>query len=155
VTHVLALGISAILISGLLIGVTGLLTDQRQNAANQQLGTIGNRLASQVMEADEVVDDDTDGVKERVTIRVEQPANVAGSGYSVDFQESECVADFKAFQPSNNDSTNACLTLEHGDATGERYQIPVEVDQEVIDGDVDITFRQVGSGEFLITAEET
>lgn len=155
VTHVLAIGITTILITGLLVGASGLLADQRQNAARNELRTIGNRLANQVAKADEMVAGSSSAAgNERVEFEVEQPAQVSGDSYSVSLVFRDCNK-FNAVQPGSTEPTDACILLNHDDVTGERIEVPLELDDDVNGaGGSDVTIRltQTGNGEFLIEA---
>jgi hypothetical protein len=52
VSHVLTIGITTVLVAGLVIAAAGALTDQRERAAQSQLETIGQRFAFQVEQVD-------------------------------------------------------------------------------------------------------
>lgn len=79
VTHVLTIGITAILISGLLIGSSTLLETERERGATQSLETIGERLAGEIASVDRLAANDTD----EINMTVKHPRRVAGSTYSI------------------------------------------------------------------------
>lgn len=93
-TYVLAIGISTLLISGLLIGTTGFVEDERRSVVREELEIVGDRLA-----AEAVALDDLDGAN--ATKRTEVPAQVADTPYYVDVVS--CPAG------------NACLELTSAD----------------------------------------
>lgn len=79
VGYVLALGITTLLISGLLIAAGGAV-DGRQNAVSRDsLEVVGQRLASKLMAADRLAETDP----ETVVVDVSLPSHIAGSGYGV------------------------------------------------------------------------
>lgn len=104
-TYVFAIGISTLLISGLLIGTTGFVEDERQSVVREELEIIGDRLA-----AEAVALDDLDGAN--ATKRTEVPAQVADTPYYVDVVS--CPAG------------NACLELTSADPeTAATVTVPV------------------------------
>lgn len=78
VSHVLSVGITTLLIIGLVAGATGFLQTQESRAAETELETIGNRLAGAVTSADRLAQG-SDGVELRVTLS----DSVVGSPYTV------------------------------------------------------------------------
>jgi len=147
VNHVLAIGITAILISGLLLTAASILDDRQRSAARNELKTIGNRLADQIAEADRTVDSDSQ--PEQVEYTITQPDRVAGNTYAVVLLERPCE-DSDAQQPSNSDATNFCLRLTHDAVRNERIEVPVEVDGDVTGSEVVLEFEQEANGEFRI-----
>lgn len=142
VTHVLAIGITTLLISTLLLGTSGLLDDQREEAARQELNTVGNRLAEQISEASNAATAPGGG---ETSFRVTQPRQVADSSYSVDLAAgSEC--DF----PNRplNEVPDHCLVLELSNRN-------VEVQVPVHSPNADVSLTQTGSGTFVIEAVPT
>jgi len=77
-THVLTMGITAILVSGLLVGMSGMVDDQRERAIRNSLETIGERLATETSYLEEMSPRSSG-----VTLRVEHPRSVAGRTYAV------------------------------------------------------------------------
>jgi hypothetical protein len=76
---VLAIGISTLLIGGLLIGTTAFVEDERRSVVREELGIVGERLAADV----EAVDDlGRDGANASQLTDV--PESVAGAPYFVD-----------------------------------------------------------------------
>jgi hypothetical protein len=76
VNYLLAIGIVSLLVSGLLIAGGGVLDDQRQGAVRDQLDTVGNRMAGEIVAVDRLSRSGGD-----VTITVDRPEQVGGSTY--------------------------------------------------------------------------
>jgi hypothetical protein len=77
--YVLLLGIVSILVSTLVFGVGGLVTDQQERAVRAQLDVVGNRLANDVVAVDGAVQQ-TDG---EIHLRSDLPERAVGSRYRV------------------------------------------------------------------------
>lgn len=87
VGYTLTLGITALLISGLVIAAGGMVADQRDRAARSELGVYGQRIAGGVADADRLVaaadaGGDAD-VPDTVRVRVALPDRAAGRAYAV------------------------------------------------------------------------
>jgi hypothetical protein len=80
VTHALTIGISTILITGLLVGAGGLLDDQRSYVVENGLENVGGAVTSELVRMDQF---DTDGVDADVTFTTSHPTTVAGKTYDV------------------------------------------------------------------------
>jgi len=80
VSYVLGLGITALLITGLLIAAGGLVDGRRAVTSGNALEVTGQRLAAGLMTADRLAD--TEGA-ENVSVEVSVPPRIAGSGYEV------------------------------------------------------------------------
>lgn len=85
-SHVLTLGITAVLVAGLLMGASAMLDGQSERGAERSLETIGERLASEVASVDRAAR----GGPETVRLRVDHPSEVSGTGYSVTFSDTDC-----------------------------------------------------------------
>ena len=87
VNYVLVLGITAVLISGLLVGAGGYVQDQRENVVREELSVVAEQLAAGIDDADRlarahdrsVVDD-----SRTVRIGVDLPTRVAGESYRIE-----------------------------------------------------------------------
>ncbi|MFP8953618.1 hypothetical protein ACLI4Z_11670 [Natrialbaceae archaeon A-arb3/5] len=77
------MGITTILIAGLVMSSGTLLEVHSNQGAEQSLETVGERLAGELERADQLAttDDDT------VNITADHPQTVAGSSYTVELQE--------------------------------------------------------------------
>lgn len=80
VNYVLTLGITTILVSGLLLAAGGAVDDRRESTTRTTLEVVGQRLAANLMSADRLAD--TPDAR-TVSLGVDLPARVAGSGYTV------------------------------------------------------------------------
>lgn len=142
VNHVLALGITAILISGLLLSAATLLRDQRANNAEPELRTIGNRIAGQIAEGERMVDDPGD----TVTFHVDQPSRIAGSGYEITLDGGQCSSPYQ--QPSSSPGTvnRFCIVVESG-TVGE-LTVPFNADLQR--NQIDITATAGGEYEIKV-----
>jgi len=80
VNYVLTLGITTILVSGLLIAAGGAVDDRRESTTRTALDVAGQRLAANLMSADRLAG--TAGTR-TVSLTVDLPARIAGSGYTV------------------------------------------------------------------------
>ena len=80
VNYVLTLGITTILVSGLLLAAGGAVDDRRESTTRTTLEVVGQRLAANLMSADRLA-----GTPDArtVSLGVDLPARVAGSGYTV------------------------------------------------------------------------
>lgn len=133
VTHALALSITAILISGLLYTAGGLLEDQREHSAREQLDTVGNRIASDLSKAASLAEDGGNA-----SFRASHPTSIAGQQYNVRLLTgSDC--DSELF------TTDTCLELELQDG---RVQTMVPVRNESA-----VTFEVIETGVFRISAD--
>ncbi|AGB15907.1 hypothetical protein Halru_1293 [Halovivax ruber XH-70] len=133
VTHVLTVGITAILISGLLIAGSTLLETEQERSTESTLETIGERLAGEIA----AVDQTTDGT-DSITVTTSHQRSVGGSGYTVSLTD-------KCGQYPLID-TSPCLVLE-ASAT-EPVAIPL-----ALEDDIDTT--TVDGGEIHVTRDES
>lgn len=78
--YVLTLGITALLISGLLIGVTGVVDDRRTQTDRATMEIVGQRIAANLMSADRLAETDP----EQLVVAVDLPNRLSQSGYTVE-----------------------------------------------------------------------
>lgn len=88
VTHVLTVGITAILISGLLISASSLLETEQERSTEAALETIGERIANEIASVDQ-----TTSSNDTITVQTSHQRSVAGSQYTVTLQDSTCSSD--------------------------------------------------------------
>lgn len=142
VTHVLAVGIVTVLLTGLLFTAGNVLENEKQGAAKDELDTIGNRLGSEMAALDRTSSAAAD---ERITLDTEYPDRVSGSTYTVALRSgSDCSG------PLLDDSaTETCLVLSTSVLDDDRV-VPVHIDDDitVVDG-------STGGGEIRIVYENT
>lgn len=77
-TYVFAIGISTILVSGLLISASGFVDDQRRETVREELEIVGERIGASIAAADAASDDGA-----AVSRRMEIPATVVDTRYYV------------------------------------------------------------------------
>lgn len=78
-SYVLTLGITALLISGLIAAAGGTVDRQREDTAREAMEVVGQQLASRLMAADRLAET---GASE-VTVRGEYPETLAGVAYTI------------------------------------------------------------------------
>lgn len=83
VTHVLTIGITTILITGLLVAGSGLLEGEKSDATRSELRTIGNRLGAELSSAYYTARQSDDAT---VEVRVTHPEFVAGDSYNIELR---------------------------------------------------------------------
>lgn len=83
VTYVLTMAITAVLLGGLITAAGGLVENQRTQAARNELGVVGERLAGELTVVDGLVQA---GDQPSVRLRVRHPRQVAGRYYSIEIE---------------------------------------------------------------------
>jgi len=131
VTHVLAIGITTILIVGLLTAAGGLAEDEQERSAREQLQMIGSSMANGIEQAD-----DLGRQGANVSVRKEFEGTVSGKSYTVDFETDRDAATL---------TTNACLVL---NLTNSDISTTVGVSNQS-----PVTFEHLGSGTVRIVSE--
>ena len=137
--YVLTLGISTVLVSGLLIAASGFVDTQREQTTESELQVIGQQVSADIAAADRL--HRTDGATD-VVIESELPESVVGSQYTV-------------FVRSDNEGpTDTYLRLRTV-----RPEVTVEVgiasETTVVDSAVDggeIEIRVTGAGNLEVTS---
>ena len=81
VNYVIVLGISAVLVSGLLVGAGGYVQDQRTNVVREELTVVAEQLATGISDADRLARADAQSRSVRVGVTL--PARVAGESYRI------------------------------------------------------------------------
>lgn len=134
VTHVLTVGITAILISGLLMGSSSLLETEQERSSQEALETIGERLAGEIASVDQ-----TTSASDDVSVTTTHQRMVVGSRYTVTLADSACSGPEYPLVDSG-----PCVILE---SQGEdvTVAVPLATEADVDDG-VTVT-----SGEIVIT----
>lgn len=82
--YALTLGITALLVTGLLIAGGGFLQEQRETSTRAELQVIGHQVASDIASADRLAGSDVS----EVSIRRSLPERVTGSAYSITVESS-------------------------------------------------------------------
>ncbi|WP_425495366.1 DUF7266 family protein [Natrinema halophilum] len=121
ITHVMTVGITTILIAMLLTNAGTMLDTQKDRSAEASLETIGERLADEIGNADQIGAQTTDNV----TIRTDHPRTVANSRYTVTLRE-DCEA------PLLDGSTDCVRLTAH--ATDAVAYVPIKTNASVDGG---------------------
>lgn len=79
VGYVLVLGITTLLISGLLVTTGGVVDNRQQSTARNALGVVGDRIAANLMAADRLAETGA----ETVVVGASLPDRVAAGGYRI------------------------------------------------------------------------
>lgn len=98
ITHALTLGITAVLLTSLLLSAGSLLTEQEERAGQQQFEEVGGDLVSHINSLDEL---NETGTQTNVSLETKYPRLVAGEQWSVEFSGN----------PNPNFGTNYSLSL--------------------------------------------
>lgn len=132
-SHALTIAITTILVIGLTVGASGLLQDERQSATREDLRTIGNRLAGELVHADQLAQRGGSA-----TIQTSHTERVAGSSYSVDlYHGPEC--------DRTRIDVETCLRLSVDDESVTQW-VPVRNETEV-------SLDARTSGRFVLSAQ--
>ncbi|WP_254763481.1 DUF7266 family protein [Natrinema marinum] len=124
ITHVLTLGITTVLIAMLVTSAGTMLETETDRSAESSLETIGERLADEIGNVDQI----GSGSAHNATIRSDHPQRVAGSRYTVELLESGNCA-----TASLLDGSTPCVKLTAEDANAEVY-VPIKTDAGVDGG---------------------
>ena len=126
VTHVLTIGITTVLISGLLIGAGTMLDSERDRSTEASLETIGERLSNEISAVDRIAEDD-----DEVTVHTSHQRQVTNSLYTVELGEN-------CDHPLLHDDDQDCLVLS---AQGEDVEVAVPVQ---VNADIDTSSAATG-----------
>lgn len=85
--HALSIGITTLLIAGLMLGAGQQLETRQERVAEQGLKDIGESLANEVTRIDRLAVDDGE-VRSDISSRISYPHYVSGEGYEVSLQRS-------------------------------------------------------------------
>lgn len=138
VTHVLTIGITTILITGLLVGGSGLLEAEKDRATDTELRTIGNRMASEVSSTYYSAEDAGGGT---MAVRVSHPEYVAGNNYNVEIKDTGCTA------PAV--SVSKCLVLR---TPGGNNEVVIPIDPDIV---LESPSTTVTGGSFYVVVEKS
>jgi len=139
VTHVLTIGITTILIAGLLAGATGLLDSEQQRAGDRELRSIGETLATELVTVSETAQRrDADST----SLRTNQPGQVVGDAYGLRLEDDPATC-------ASRSGYEACLVLT---APGPDVEVEVPVN---LPGDVDVEETGVSGGNLVIEYERS
>lgn len=79
-TYVLTIAITTVLVSGLIVAAGDTVTRERERAATEELGVVGERLATEMVGVDRLVGS---GADSQVELRAEYPRTVVGEQYRI------------------------------------------------------------------------
>lgn len=128
VTHILAIGITTILLAGLLISAGSVLDRERENAAREELHTIGDRIGGEMSSVDRA---GSAGADERIELETNHPSRVSGSSYTVRLRDGSGGA----CDASYVDDHDGCLVLSTSELDRDVI-VPLDLrdDTQVVDG---------------------
>jgi|GEM_PF-1579954 len=132
-SHALTIAITTILVIGLTVGASGLLQDERQSATREDLRTIGNRLAGELVHVDQLAQRGGSA-----TIQSSHTERVAGNSYSVDLRHGPAC-------DRNRIDAETCLRLSVEGDTVTQW-VPVRNETEV-------SLNARTSGQFVLSAK--
>ncbi|MFD1587469.1 PKD domain-containing protein [Halorientalis brevis] len=135
VSHTLAIGITSILILGLLFAANTYLADQETLVTEDSLETVGNRLASELSQLDRL-----STRRANVTMWATHQERIAGASYDVRIDHGpEC--------DTNTITAETCLVV---------YSAELDVERRVpIQNDSDLAINQTSPGRFQLVALDT
>jgi hypothetical protein len=112
ISHVLTIGITAVLITGLIIGTSGFVETERDRTTEREMIVVGERMANELEQVDGLVKSGTDTVR----VRTSHARRIAGVAYAVTLtpDASACAGDAP------------CLVL-NAEAADTRVVVPVNV----------------------------
>ena len=141
VTHTLTLGITAILITAMLVASGTMMDFERDRGASDSLETIGERLAGEVSSVDRLGSAQT----ETLEIYTTHPREIAGSPYTATLtnqSQSDTCAD-----SGLTTSTETCIVMESPEVS-DPVVVPLATD-------ADVAQSSAGSGGMLIEYNAT
>ncbi|MUV89224.1 hypothetical protein GJ629_04360 [Halapricum sp. CBA1109] len=133
VSYAITLGITAILISLLLLSAGNLLEDQRQQATRAQLQNVGGQFAQEIHYVDEL-DDGLNG-SANATVSATLPGDISGIPYSVEI---------KPYQISDGTRTEAMLYLNSTGSPDVDVRIPLGNETAVVPADEESVSLETG-----------
>jgi hypothetical protein len=137
VTHVLTIGITTILIAGLLVGATGLLDGEKNRAGDRELRSIGETIATEMVTVSETAQERN---ADKATLRTNHPEAVVGDSYSIRLQDGSTNC-------ASRSGYDACLVLTAPSADVE-LDVPIN-----FPGDVTVEPTGVSGGDIVIEYE--
>jgi hypothetical protein len=144
VNYVIVLAITAVLVSGLLVGAGGYVQDQRTSVVREELTVVAEQLAAGIDGADRLAR--ADARSRSVRVGVNLPPRVAGESYRIDVVEVSAPAD----QPARHE-----LRLESA-RSGVRVRLTVTTLVDLDEGSVNggwVVVRLDAAGPALVVAD--
>lgn len=137
VSYVLALGIVALLVSGLFISMNGLVDNERERAVRSEFTILGNQVATDLTAVDTLAHTTETGT---VTLSTSLPDRVAGSSY--DLRISHQAGDRYELRLRSHDAS-VTVTVRF------RSTVPVAHPVSLAGGDLHITY-DAATGEVVV-----
>lgn len=133
VSHALSIGITTILLSGLLVGAGAFVESNEQRVADNQLSEIGHSVASQVTTLDQL---NATGEDVETTVDLQYPRAIAGSSsYTIELTEDSVIVE------SDELERRFVVSLEDTDTElGASEARPPDVRVSLCDDENEITF---------------
>ncbi|MGQ3412397.1 DUF7266 family protein [Natrinema sp. LN54] len=116
-THVLTIGITTVLIAMLLTASGTMLESETERSADASLETIGERIANEIGNVDQIAN----GTDDSVTLTTEHPRTVASSRYTIELR-TDCD------EPLLDEVDCVTLTAEDTDAVA---HVPIKTDETI------------------------
>lgn len=134
-SYVLALAIAALLITGLITAGSGFVTTQRDAVIREELEVIGQHVASNVEQADRMVEASENRTNATVQVNQTLPSTVARSQYDVRLDASESQLVLTSTSPEETVRVNVTTntTLEDSSAGGGTISVRNDDGNLVID----------------------
>ena len=125
VNYVIVLGITAVLISGLLVGAGGYVQEQRENVVHEELSVVAEQVAAGIDDADRLARAHERSVvtdSRTVRVGVDLPNRVAGESYRIEVRNAPVPAEQPARQELTlrSSSTRVSVTLSIATLVGVR-----------------------------------
>ncbi|MFA9415490.1 hypothetical protein [Natrinema sp. HArc-T2] len=125
ITHVLALGITTILVAMLLISASTMLETERDRNTEASLETIGERIAHDIGVVDQAIEASSD----QMTVTTDQPRQAGNARYTVTLLDSSTCAEAPLL-----DGSTACLHLTADGTDAEAY-VPIKNETAIDSGE--------------------
>ena len=133
VNYIMALGISAILVTGLLIAGGSFVEDQRESVIEGELAVIGHHIAGNVEQVDRYVRASGDDELEAAYVNQSFQSSVTGATYTVEFAADSVV--LRTARPQVEVAINTTVATE------------LDTDSSAIGGSVSVYYDGEDNGE--------
>lgn len=120
VGYAIALSITTILVSGLLVSAGHVVDSREKTTVRSELEVVGERVVSSLMAADRLAA--TDGTTD-VAVSVNLPSRVAGNGYSIEINTDEVILEADSVRTSVTVPVETSTTLSTGTVSGGSIRI--------------------------------
>jgi len=120
VGYAIALSITTILVSGLLVSAGHVVDSREKTTVRSELEVVGERVVSGLMAADRLAA--TDGAND-VAVSVNLPSRVAGNGYSIEIKSDEVILEADSVRTSVTVPVETSTTLSTGTVSGGSIRI--------------------------------